>query len=69
MEYFSFEPKEINIQIFNISGTLLFSERTQTTFGHNRIQILSNHFGNLPGLYFVKLFTNDESHVVKLIVK
>jgi hypothetical protein len=69
LEYFSLEPQETNIQIYNTSGKLLISEKFNSTFGLNNIKITSNQFGDLSGLFFVKLFTHNESHVIKLVVK
>lgn len=65
--FFSTEELPCNIQIFNTSGTLVYTQTSETKLGNNEVRI---NKGNLsPGLYFLTVKTETTQYkTVKLVV-
>ncbi len=69
VQYHSVDSSPKNIELYNLTGKLLFSKSFTSTSGWNEIEISSNLLGNLPGIYILRLRSGNESHTLKIVLE
>ena len=58
----------LRAEIYNITGTLIFSEPIIVEKGRNEFKITSNQLENKAGMYFLKLVSGTESRELKILM-
>jgi hypothetical protein len=58
----------LRAEIYNITGTLIFSETIIAEKGRNEFKITSNQLENKAGMYFLKLVSGTESRELKILM-
>ncbi len=58
----------LRAEIYNITGTLIFSEPIIAEKGRNEFKITSNQLENKAGMYFLKLVSGTESRELKILM-
>ena len=65
MEFNSANNQEVKLEIYNVLGSIVLSENKLMSEGLNKIDIdISNQ---TKGIYFVKLTTNSNSHIARVV--
>ena len=69
VQYHSVDSGPMNIELYNLTGKLLFSQSLRSSAGWNEIEISSNLLGNQPGMYILRLRSGQESHSLKIVLE
>jgi len=69
VQYHSVDSGPMNIELYNLTGKLLFSQSLRSSSGWNEIEISSNLLGNQPGMYILRLRSGQESHSLKIVLE
>ena len=69
LEFYTSDISPVEIEIYSLTGNLVFSKILTPTLGTNQVEISSNQLGNLTGMYIIKVCSRNESHALKLILK
>ncbi len=69
VEYYNDESGPVSIEIYNVTGNLVYSNSKMSVIGLNELTLSSNQLGDISGLYYLRLVTKEKSSAVKLILK
>ncbi len=69
IEYIALDSYPVNIQIYTITGSMVYSKTIDSNIGYNVLEISSDNLANVSGIYIVKMIINGESQNLKLTLK
>lgn len=69
VEFYNDESAPINIEIYNVTGSLIYSKSIMSVIGINELTISSKQLDDISGLYYLRLVTKEKSSAVKLILR
>ena len=68
IEFKNCKSGAVSIEVYNITGNLIFSKSINSIKGSNELGISSNQLGNKSGVYFYKLTSDGESRSGKFVL-